>query len=768
MWLDAQDSSTITKTVNAVGQWNDKSGSGNNVTQGTSNQKPAYGATSCNGKPGVTGDGSNDNMVTASTVISTNSNYTISAVCSANAISTDSVLLNFGPIFQLQSLTTRGAIMRHSFPLVQSQYPMVQGTAYIVTMVYRAATGASDLYINGMICSTFSTNAANFTAAIMTLFAGGGVFDNCTLGELLVYTRALSPAEISQNHNYLSPKWGIAVEAWKNYINKFKLIITAGQSNDVGEGGPTSNTLDVAVDRIYQLGRESPHDFNIMMGFDPLQNVNINTTTAGVGVGFNLTSAKTLLSTINSNEAIVLLPCGLGNTGFSTNNWNPGNAIYEDMISRIMAFLVLYPSSQIIQWNWHQGEADNTQTQAYYTTHISAMVADARSRIATLTNVPFVCGETLIGGNQTVPSISSALAALPTYISNASYVSSVGLVSGGDNLHFSAASYRTFGAEYAYSPPLPIPIAPFMRLDAVQSLINGVSTINMTPSFVNLTSTVTGTSGGSTLLCTGDESTRIDSTGAQLILVAGTTQYTVASVSTTLGVTTITIVGTLSANYAASTLAVYRISLWNDLTTNANNLTQATTANQPLYIPQAVNMLTALKFNSAETIKLTGTTAAANQLTRTTTHTIFMVFKAGLTSANPGQVLINASKGGAGNDLMAISIKSNVLSVGYWNGLSFNAQSVAFTDTAGYHIITVSHAANSTPICYLDNLQMVGTTAPQVGTSDGLTIGGDNSSDTYDFDGYITRLETCSSQLTNAQILAYTKQLSGRYNITIS
>ncbi len=145
-----------------------------------------------------------------------------------------------------------------------------------------------------------------------------------------------------------------------------------------------------------------------------------------------------------------------------------------------------------------------------------------------------------------------------------------------------------------------------------------------------------------------------------------------------------------------------------------------------------------------------------------------MVFKAGLTSANPGQVLIDAAKGGAGNDLLAISIKSNVLSVGYWNGTSFTSQSVAFTDTTNYHILSVSHAANSTPICYLDNLQMVGTTGPQVGTSDGLTIGADNSSNTYDYDGYIAELNAWSSQLTAAQILSYTQNLAGKYNITIS
>ena len=35
LWLDASDSSTITEVSGAVSQWDDKSGNGNHVSQGT-------------------------------------------------------------------------------------------------------------------------------------------------------------------------------------------------------------------------------------------------------------------------------------------------------------------------------------------------------------------------------------------------------------------------------------------------------------------------------------------------------------------------------------------------------------------------------------------------------------------------------------------------------------------------------------------------------------------------------------------------------------
>jgi hypothetical protein len=41
LWLDAEDSSTITHSSNAVSQWSDKSGNGNHATQSTAANRPS-------------------------------------------------------------------------------------------------------------------------------------------------------------------------------------------------------------------------------------------------------------------------------------------------------------------------------------------------------------------------------------------------------------------------------------------------------------------------------------------------------------------------------------------------------------------------------------------------------------------------------------------------------------------------------------------------------------------------------------------------------
>lgn len=59
LWLDASDASTFTLVSNAVSEWRDKSGNNRHVSQATAANRPAYSATSFNGRPGLTFNGTN-------------------------------------------------------------------------------------------------------------------------------------------------------------------------------------------------------------------------------------------------------------------------------------------------------------------------------------------------------------------------------------------------------------------------------------------------------------------------------------------------------------------------------------------------------------------------------------------------------------------------------------------------------------------------------------------------------------------------------------
>jgi hypothetical protein len=65
LWLDANDSSTITQSGGLVSAWADKSGTGKNATQSGS-ARPAYSATGLNSKPAIDFDGADDDLALSS------------------------------------------------------------------------------------------------------------------------------------------------------------------------------------------------------------------------------------------------------------------------------------------------------------------------------------------------------------------------------------------------------------------------------------------------------------------------------------------------------------------------------------------------------------------------------------------------------------------------------------------------------------------------------------------------------------------------------
>ena len=68
LWLDANDSSTITDNLGAVSEWKDKSGNQLHVTQSTAAKQPTTNSTTQNGKNVISFDGG-DYLVCSSTNI---------------------------------------------------------------------------------------------------------------------------------------------------------------------------------------------------------------------------------------------------------------------------------------------------------------------------------------------------------------------------------------------------------------------------------------------------------------------------------------------------------------------------------------------------------------------------------------------------------------------------------------------------------------------------------------------------------------------------
>jgi hypothetical protein len=297
LWLDASDTSP-TNIINSSGKvslWADKSGNGNNATQGTGSSQPTTGVATSNGKNLIRFDGSNDTMMVTA-------NTTIDNIFDGGG----SVFVVYAPIsFGGRILDKRGATQAgwsyyHNDSLgsdakllfqqdgAVSQYGYVTDDR-VVTLNQVSATAftwdsttpatATVFYTDSsapVATSTLNTGSgASVSDAARNFFIGnrddlvrGAQID---VGEIIVYDRTLSAAEITQVQSYLTNKWlGFktptdiqGLQAWydttsDDYLTLDGTAITqcidrSGQGNNTAVQGTASSRPTRALSQINGL-----------------------------------------------------------------------------------------------------------------------------------------------------------------------------------------------------------------------------------------------------------------------------------------------------------------------------------------------------------------------------------------------------------------------------------------------------------------------------------------------------------------------------------
>jgi hypothetical protein len=211
LWYDAADLSTITASSGAVSQWNDKSGFGRNLTQGSGALQPTTGTQTINGRNAL--DFNSDRLTSANTTVT---HRTVFIVADSDG-----------------SPSTHGAIWRHeggNVTLFRHQgftenalLFFTRGTAFNATSV----TGLTDPHIivarftdavnviirrNGATLTTTST-ALSQQAATTTVNVGGFSTEafRGKIAEVITYSDALTDNNLGRVESYLGAKWGITV-----------------------------------------------------------------------------------------------------------------------------------------------------------------------------------------------------------------------------------------------------------------------------------------------------------------------------------------------------------------------------------------------------------------------------------------------------------------------------------------------------------------------------------------------------------------------------
>ena len=212
LWLDASDSTTITKDgSNLVSAWNDKSGQLNHVTQATATNQPLWVDSVQNSKPIIRFDGTNDLLYRATYTGGTLSqDFTIFAVFKVPSSYIEYVYDGAGS-------SNRCYLNYHNPNAIASTIPgapagldatVVAGNWTYFTSVVNGSS--SILRQDGSQTDTGDMGTGAMAGiTIGARYGGIDSFANTDIAEILIYNSAISGANLTDVESYLATKWGI-------------------------------------------------------------------------------------------------------------------------------------------------------------------------------------------------------------------------------------------------------------------------------------------------------------------------------------------------------------------------------------------------------------------------------------------------------------------------------------------------------------------------------------------------------------------------------
>ncbi|HNX33070.1 MAG TPA: sialate O-acetylesterase [Kiritimatiellia bacterium] len=141
---------------------------------------------------------------------------------------------------------------------------------------------------------------------------------------------------------------------------------------------------------------------------------------------------------------IGLIPCAFGGT--TLDQWKPGSTLYTNAVARTRIAL---KSGRLAGILWHQGEGDCAEkNRATYPARFAAMIDRLRQDLDAK-DVPVIVGELGASYHPGYAPFNAMLPQVTNAVPYSALVSSEGLGSNPDKVHFSADALRVFGKRYA-------------------------------------------------------------------------------------------------------------------------------------------------------------------------------------------------------------------------------------------------------------------------------------------------------------------------------
>jgi len=377
LWLDAADSSTIT-TVTGVSQWNDKSGNGYNLTQGSTGSQPTR----------------TENLLNF-----LSNNYLNIPQAAVNNLSTWSIFFVINPIsstnwimvkqkdgvntYNVLSMTSNtnsgggpqtgstGFLYWRSFNAgsqlastgaITTSTLQIGNLTYDGTNLYFYKNGVLEKTTAGSFAIPNDTSSTNFTLGVWIQSAtiiNSGV-TNFRLGEMLVYNTGLTTTQQQQVESYLAQKWGLTASlpgGHSHFTQRAGAITTVANTKFSMVGIPRITFASTGLVITHQDGRtwkataNNPGYANYAIGLNSGASMSLNIY-AGSDVFNSAGGRVALLYNGDTNNAVRHAGYVMWTSTFAANNYDfawkfvssgSGYLIYNDYPS-YSAWQVTYDS----------------------------------------------------------------------------------------------------------------------------------------------------------------------------------------------------------------------------------------------------------------------------------------------------------------------------------------------------------------------------------------------------------------------------------------
>lgn len=328
-WLDGADDDVFTfSSGTSVYEWRDKSGYNNNVYQSTTDNQPSR-STTYNSKSVVVFDGSNDSLSSTNS-LDLSQGSTMFVMVRGYTSTSDAGVISINNVLS-HGITIHNGNTTY-FYYGSGGYHTTQSTGgtsetNLFVKVWTGETSGNRIsYKNGTKGSSTGTMSSSNSTGVLRL-GQQSTYLNGLIGEVIIYNRELTQAEITKVNNYLQNKWNITVSDAKWYDR------TANENNGTPTNNPTYSETNKGyfdfdgVDDYVTLG--TPEILNFSGDTSPTVTAWVNTSSSAEGQILRTSeSTKYLIFGINSGKLRAQIYDGTNSANDENNNGptiNDGN-----------------------------------------------------------------------------------------------------------------------------------------------------------------------------------------------------------------------------------------------------------------------------------------------------------------------------------------------------------------------------------------------------------------------------------------------------------